>query len=135
LIKIDFGRRLYNKRSNTTGRTATGDASLGKDNKLSLKNSGTLAASIKVPTPEGISAKVGVSVNLYNAGKGVVKMIEGGVSCNYVSLYLIMCIKNNLLFFNNGNTYITIQLKKVSFLDRKIINIAVPQIMLVRKVY
>ncbi|WP_394775808.1 hypothetical protein [Flavobacterium sp.] len=59
---------------------------MGRNTKLSASNSGTLALSIKVPTPDGASAKVGVSANLYNAGKGVMKMVEGGIS--YLSDYM-----------------------------------------------
>ena len=75
---------------NTSSDGAKSKATISQGNaNLSLKNSGTLGLSIKVPTPEGVSAKVGVTVNLYNAGKGIVKMIEGGVSylSDYVSNY------------------------------------------------
>ncbi len=86
--KVEVDKKL-NVKTSSEGAKATATGTMGKNSKLSLSNSGTLAASIKIPTPEGVSAKVGVSVNLYNAGKGVVKMIQGGVSylSDYVSNY------------------------------------------------
>jgi RHS repeat-associated protein len=79
----------FNVKSNSEGAKASATATMGHNNKLSLSNSMTLAASVKIPTPEGVSAKVGVSVNLYNAGVGVAKMIEAGASylSDYVSNY------------------------------------------------
>lgn len=81
--KLEVDKKL-NVKTSSEGATAKGSVSKGK---LSLSNSGTLAASVKIPTPEGVTVKAGVSVNLYNAGKGVVKMIQGGASYlkDYVS--------------------------------------------------
>lgn len=68
------------------GPKISGNGTMGKNTKLSASNSGTLALTVKIPTPEGVTAKVGVSANLYNAGKGVMKMVEGGIS--YLSDYI-----------------------------------------------
>jgi RHS repeat-associated protein len=69
------------------GVKTSASGSLGKNNKLSLSNSGTLALSIKVPTPDGVSVKLGASANLYNAAKGTVRMFQGAASYlgDYVS--------------------------------------------------
>jgi hypothetical protein len=83
--KIEVDKKL-NVKTSAEGPKATASASMGKDTKLSLSNSMTLAASVKIPL-DGVSAKVNVSANLYNAAAGVSKLIEGGVSYlkDYVS--------------------------------------------------
>lgn len=62
------------------GVKTSASGTLGSKNKLSLSNSGTLALSIKVPTPDGVSAKLGVSANLYNAAAGTAKLLQGAIS-------------------------------------------------------
>ncbi|WP_290967404.1 hypothetical protein [Flavobacterium sp.] len=86
--KFEVDKKL-NVKTSSDGAKASGTATMGKNNKLSLSNSLTLGASVKIPTPEGVSAKVGVSANLYNAGKGVAKMVEAGASYlkDYISNY------------------------------------------------
>lgn len=76
-----------NVNGGVTGFKGSSSGTLGKDTKLSLSNSLTLSASVKVPTPDGVSGKIGVSANLYNAAVGVTKLIQGGAGYlkDYVS--------------------------------------------------
>jgi RHS repeat-associated protein len=76
-------------KTSAEGASASASGTVGKNNKLSLSNSGTLALSVKIPTPEGVSAKVGVSLDLYSAAKGTAKMLQGAASYlgDYVSNY------------------------------------------------
>ena len=83
--KIEVDKK-FNAKTSTQGAKGSADASLGKGTKLSLSNSLTLSGSVKLPSPEGVSGKIGASVNLYNAAKGVTKMVQGGVS--YLSDYV-----------------------------------------------
>jgi hypothetical protein len=77
--KVEVDKKL-NVKTSSEGAKTSGTATMGKNNKLSLSNSLTLGATVKIPTPEGVSDKVGVSANLYNAGKGVAKMFQAGTS-------------------------------------------------------
>lgn len=83
--KVEIDKNL-NVKTSSEGATLKGTISKGDAN-LSLKNSGTLGLSIKLPSPDGISGKIGATINLYNAVIGVGKMIEGGASYlkDYVS--------------------------------------------------
>lgn len=92
-LKAELRRDLSIKTSSEKGKIS-GGASMGKDTKLSLSTSLTLAASVKVPMPEGISGKVGGSVDFYSAGKGVVNAIQGTMS--YLKDYAsnVFSIKN-----------------------------------------
>jgi RHS repeat-associated protein len=87
---VASGKVEVSKKGNVTtsleGAKVSATGTMGKNTKLSASNSGTLALSVKIPGPEGVSAKLGVSANLYNAGKGVAKMVEGGIS--YLSDYM-----------------------------------------------
>lgn len=92
-VKAELGKDL-SVRTSTEGGKFSGGATMGKDTKLSLSNSLTFGASVKIPTPEGVSAKVGASVDLYSVGKGVVNTIKGGMS--YLKDYAsnVFSIKN-----------------------------------------
>lgn len=52
----------------------------GKDVKLTGSNSGSIGLSVKIPSLEGVSAKLGFNVNLYNAGIGIGNLMLGGIS-------------------------------------------------------
>ena len=90
-VTTGSGKVAMDKKGNISAsdKGASGSASMGKDTKLSLSNSLTLAASVKIPTSDGVTVKAGVSVNLHNAGVGVAKLVEAGVSWmgDYVNNY------------------------------------------------
>jgi RHS repeat-associated protein len=75
--------KKMNVTTSTEGGTGTKKGSLGGDTKLSVSNSFTLGLTVKIPTPEGVSAKVGGSVNLYKAAAAGAAYFQAGTS--YIS--------------------------------------------------